>query len=100
MQIGKHLAQVLRFGRHLSWQRYAARRGSVLEHLYERRSLFRRQLAQRLLRRLSGLFWRHGVCPFPGPLQNLLIGVALGRVSLFVSIDEILVLFLALSAGE
>ena len=30
MQIGEHLAQFLRFGRHLSRQRHAARRGSLL----------------------------------------------------------------------
>src|SRR5262245_37765529 len=45
MQIGEHLAQFLRFGRHLSRQRYAARRGSLLQHLHERLPFFRRQLA-------------------------------------------------------
>src|SRR5262245_50705678 len=37
MQIGEYLAQFLRFGRHLSRERYAARRGSLLQHLHERR---------------------------------------------------------------
>ena len=45
MQIGEHLAQFLRFGRQLSRQRYATRRGSLLQHLHERRPVFRRQLA-------------------------------------------------------
>src|SRR5215831_6592931 len=52
--------------------------GSVLQHLHECRSLFRRQLAQRLLRRLSILVRRHRVRHFTVTLQNLLIGVALG----------------------
>src|SRR6476660_302054 len=34
------------------------------------------------------------------PLKNLLIGVALGRISLFISIHEIPVLFLALPTAE
>jgi hypothetical protein len=42
MQVGEHLAQFLRFGRHLSRQRYAMRRGSVLQHLHEQRSFLRR----------------------------------------------------------
>src|SRR5262245_17180941 len=61
MQIGEHLAQLLRFGSHLSRQRHAPRRGSLLQHLHERRPLFRRQLAQRLYRRLSVLVRQHGV---------------------------------------
>ena len=61
MQIGKHLAQFLRFGRHISRQLYATRRRSVLQHFHELRSLFRRELTQRLLRRLSVLVWRDGV---------------------------------------
>jgi hypothetical protein len=32
MQIGEHLAQFLRFGRHLSRQCHAPRRGSLLQH--------------------------------------------------------------------
>jgi hypothetical protein len=100
MQTGEHLAQVLRFGRHLSRQRHAARRSSVLKHLHERRSLFRGQFAKRLLSRLSVLVWRHGMCHFTVPLQNLLIGVALGRVSLLVSIHKIAVLFRAWPTAE
>src|SRR5262245_48644005 len=99
MQIGEHLAQVLWFRRHPSRQRYATRRRSVLQHLHERRSLFRRQLAQRLLRSLSVLVCRYGVGYFTVSRQDLLIGVALGRVSLFVSLNEIAVLFLALPTG-
>src|SRR6478752_3636252 len=45
MQIGEHLTQFLRFGRHLWRQRHAERRGSLLQHLHERRPVFRRQLA-------------------------------------------------------
>src|SRR5262245_3477391 len=100
MQIGEYLAQFLRFGRHLSRQRYATCRGSVLQHLHERRSLFRRELAQRLLRSLSVLVYRDGVRYFTVPLKNLLIRVALRRVSLFVSIKEITVLFLPLPTGK
>jgi hypothetical protein len=61
MQVGEHLSQVRRIGRYLSRKRHAARRGSLLQHLQELRSLFRRQLAQRLSRRLSVLIERHGV---------------------------------------
>src|SRR6476646_2890067 len=61
MQIGEHLAQVLRIGCYLSRQLHATRRGSLLQHLQELRSLFRRQLAQRLLRRLSVLVGGYGM---------------------------------------
>ena len=83
-----------------SWQLHAARCSALLQHLYERSSLFRRQLAQRLLRSLSILIGRHGVGHFTIPLQNLLIGVALGRVSLFVALNKIPVLFLELFITE
>jgi hypothetical protein len=43
---------------------------------------------------------RYGVCHFAISLQHLLIGVALAWVSLFISINEILVLFLELPTGE
>jgi hypothetical protein len=52
------------------------------------------------LRCLSVLVRRYGVGHFTVPGENLLIGVALGRVSLFVSINEIAVLLLALSTGD
>src|SRR5215471_6093972 len=42
MQIGEYLTQFLRFGRHLSRQRHAERGGPLLQHLDERRPLFRR----------------------------------------------------------
>jgi len=45
---------------------------------------------------LSVLIGRHGVRHFAIPLENLLIGVALGRIALFVSLIRILVLFLEL----
>jgi hypothetical protein len=60
MQIGEHLPEVLWFGLYLR-QRHAARLGSLLQHLHERRPLFRRKLAQRFYRRLSVLIGRHGV---------------------------------------
>jgi hypothetical protein len=63
LQIGEHLAQVLRIGCYLPGQLNAARRGSLLEHLEELRSLFRRQPAQRLLRCFRVLVGRHGVTP-------------------------------------
>jgi hypothetical protein len=94
MQVGEHLSQVRRTGPYLSRKRHATRRGSLLQHLQKGRSLFRRQLAHRLSRRLSILIGRHGVGHFTIPLQNLLIGVALGRLSLFVSINKILIFFL------
>src|SRR6478672_2844747 len=46
MQIGEHLAQIFRVGRELSRQRHPARRGSLLQHLNERRPVFGRQLGQ------------------------------------------------------
>jgi hypothetical protein len=45
MRAGEHLSQVRRIGRYLARKRHAARRGSLLQHLQELRSVFRRQLA-------------------------------------------------------
>src|SRR4051812_41031018 len=100
MQISDHLAQFLWFGRHLSRQLYATRCRSVLQHLHEHSTIFRRQLAQRFLRGLRVLVWGYSVGHFTVAFQNLLIGVALGRLSLLVSINKIAVLFMALSPAE
>ena len=70
MQIGEHLTQVLRVGRHWSRQLYATRRRSFLKHLDERCSPFRGQLTQSLLRCLSVLVWLYGVGHFTVSLQN------------------------------
>jgi hypothetical protein len=76
------------------------RRGSLLQHFQERRPVVRRQLAKRLYRRLSVLVSRHSVRHITISFQNFLIRVALGRTSLFISINEIPVFFLALCAAK
>jgi hypothetical protein len=100
MQIGEHLTQVLRVGRNWSRQLYATRRRSFLKHLDERCSplpgtAYSEPLA---LSERTGLAVRRGT--LHRIASELLVGIPLGRVPLFVSVNEILVILLALPTGE
>src|SRR5262245_50125873 len=85
MQIGEHLAQFFWFGRHLSRQRYATRRGSVLRALAVRPSRLRPRRCQRLVGRLLVLAGWYGVCYCGGPGEDRVVGVGRGRVALFAA---------------